>query len=145
MRTAPCTRPPIEDEKMARPVRLLAFLLCLSALAPNVRAQQATDQQKKTAPKKTAAEADPMAEVRRSSAISLVNALADEARTFRDPLLRARRLRPRRRARAHYKGRVAALCRRALSPRSPSRAPCSSSAPSAPRINSGTIGPGRGN
>ena len=74
---------------MARPARLLAFLLCLSALAPNVRAQQATGQQKKTAPKKTAAEADPMAEVRRSSAISLVNALADEARTFRDPLLRA--------------------------------------------------------
>src|SRR2546423_13570982 len=75
---------------MARPARLLAFLLCLSSLAPTVRAQQATGQQKKTAPKKPVAEADPMAEVRRASAISLVNALADEARTFRDPLLRAR-------------------------------------------------------
>src|SRR2546423_15080736 len=75
---------------MARPARLLAFLLCLSSLAPTVRAQQATGQQKKTAPKKPVAEADPLAEVRRSSAISLVNALADEARTFRDPLLRAR-------------------------------------------------------
>src|SRR5437588_1201830 len=75
---------------MARPTRLLAFLLCLSALAPNVRAQQATAQQKKTAPKKTTAEADPLAEVRRASAISLVNALADEARTFRDPTLRSR-------------------------------------------------------
>ena len=66
---------------MVRPTRLLAFLLCLSALAPNVRAQQATAQQKKAAPKKTKAEADPLAEVRRASAISLVNALARFAET----------------------------------------------------------------
>ncbi|MDT5261021.1 MAG: hypothetical protein QOC61_25 [Acidobacteriota bacterium] len=75
---------------MNRPTRLLACALCLSTLAPGVFAQKAPAPQKKANPKKTTAEADPMAEVRRTSAISLVNTLADDARTFRDPALRAR-------------------------------------------------------
>jgi hypothetical protein len=83
-----CSR--IEDEKMNRPTRLLAFALCLSALAPGAFAQKTSAPLKKADPKKKTAEADPMAEVRRTSAISLVNTLADDARTFRDPALRAR-------------------------------------------------------
>jgi hypothetical protein len=75
---------------MNRPTRLLAFALCLSALAPHVAAQKTSGPQKKADPKKTTAEADPMAEVRRASAVSLVSSLADEARAFRDPALRAR-------------------------------------------------------
>jgi hypothetical protein len=75
---------------MSRPARLLAALLCLSAIAPTVRAQQPSGQPKKAAPKKAAAEADPMAEVRRTTAVSLVSTLADDARMFKDPALRAR-------------------------------------------------------
>src|SRR5947209_8417977 len=75
---------------MVRPARLLSFTLCLSALAPAVVAQQSSGPPKKTAPKKTAAEIDPMAEMRRATAVSLVNTLADDARMFRDPVLRAR-------------------------------------------------------
>jgi hypothetical protein len=76
---------------MNRPTRLLAFALCLSTLAPHVAAQKTSGPQKKAESKKTpAAEVDPMAEVRRASAVSLVSSLADDARTFRDPALRAR-------------------------------------------------------
>jgi hypothetical protein len=76
---------------MARPTRLLSFTLCLSALAPSVSAQQTTaPTPPKPGAKKTAAEVDPMAEVRRASAISLVSSLADEARTFRDSVTGAR-------------------------------------------------------
>ena len=75
---------------MFKPTRLLAFALCLSTIAPTVGAQQPSGQKKKPATKKTSAEVDPMAEVRRTTAISLVSALADDARMFRDPALRAR-------------------------------------------------------
>src|SRR4051812_488682 len=77
---------------MRRPTRLLSFALCLSALAPAAHAQTpAGAQQKKPAAKKPAAgDADPLAEVRRASAVSLVSALAEEARAFREPALRAR-------------------------------------------------------
>jgi hypothetical protein len=76
---------------MKRPARLLSFALCLSTLAPAVGAQTAAPaaQKKKPAAKKPAA-ADPMAEVRRASAVSLVSALAEEARTFGETALRAR-------------------------------------------------------
>jgi hypothetical protein len=74
--------------------RLLATVLCLCALPHAAPAQQPAAQQqqpKKTQPrKKAAAEADPMAEVRRASAVSLVASLAEEARTYRDSALAAR-------------------------------------------------------
>lgn len=80
---------------MDRHPRLLAFALCVSALAPAAVPAQtpppAAAAQKRPAaktPKTTAA--DPMAEVRRASAVSLVSTLADEARTFSEPGLRAR-------------------------------------------------------
>ncbi|HEY0171629.1 MAG TPA: hypothetical protein VGB98_11450 [Pyrinomonadaceae bacterium] len=83
---------------MNRPARLLCLALCLSTLpAPAATAQTAPAAQpkspaaKKPAAKKPAAEAsDPMAEVRRASAVSLVAALADEARNFGEAGLRAR-------------------------------------------------------
>lgn len=76
---------------MFKPSRLLAFALCLSTIAPTVGAQQQpSGQTKKPATKKAAAEVDPMVEVRRTTAISLVSALADDARMFRNPELRAR-------------------------------------------------------
>ena len=80
---------------MKRHARLLALALCASALAPAAVPAQtpapAPAQKKKPAAKKPAADAaDPMAEVRRTSAVSLVSALADEARTFSEPALRAR-------------------------------------------------------
>ena len=79
---------------MSKKVSLLALALC-SVFAPaRAGAQQPQPPAKpsKAAAKRPAAvaEADPMAEVRRTTAISLVNTLADEARTFRDPALRAR-------------------------------------------------------
>ncbi|HEX8190703.1 MAG TPA: hypothetical protein VF586_20255 [Pyrinomonadaceae bacterium] len=79
---------------MDRHPRLLAFALCVSALAPAAVPAQAPPTagaaQKKPAAKNPKAAADPMAEVRRASAVSLVSALADEARTFGEPALRAR-------------------------------------------------------
>lgn len=78
---------------MDRPARLLAFALCVSTLAPAAVPAQtpAPAAQKKPAAKKPNADAaDPMAEVRRASAVSLVSTLADEARTFSEPALRAR-------------------------------------------------------
>jgi hypothetical protein len=80
---------------MDRHARLLTFALCVSALAASVQAQTpapaAGAAQKKPAAKKPKGEtADPMAEVRRASAVSLVSTLADEARTFSEPALRAR-------------------------------------------------------
>jgi hypothetical protein len=76
--------------------RTLATVLCLCTLPhaalpqqPAAAAQQ--QQPKKTQARKTAAaEADPMAEVRRASAITLVASLAEEARTYRAPALAAR-------------------------------------------------------
>ncbi|HEX8353308.1 MAG TPA: hypothetical protein VF611_10430, partial [Pyrinomonadaceae bacterium] len=78
---------------MNRPTRLLSFALCLSTFAPAADAQTAPGaRQKKPAAKKPSAEAaaDPMAEVRRASAVSLVSTLAEEARAFGEPALRAR-------------------------------------------------------
>jgi hypothetical protein len=76
---------------MNRPARLLSFALCLSTLAPAAGAQTApAAQKKKPAAKKPAAAADPMAEVRRASAVSLVSALAEEARAFGETALRSR-------------------------------------------------------
>jgi hypothetical protein len=78
---------------MDRHPRLLAFALCVSALAPAAAPAQtpAPAAQKKPAAKKPKTDAaDPMAEVRRASAVSLVSTLADEARTFSEPALRAR-------------------------------------------------------
>jgi hypothetical protein len=76
--------------------RLIATALCLCSLANGAAARQtpaaaAAQQPKKPSTKKpAAAEADPMAEVRRASAVSLVTALAEEARTYRDSALAAR-------------------------------------------------------
>jgi len=74
--------------------RLFAFALCLAALAPaSARQQPARRPQKPdaaAAAARPAAEVDPEEEMRRSTAISLVASLADEARTFRDTTLRAR-------------------------------------------------------
>jgi hypothetical protein len=80
---------------MDRHARLLAFALSVSALAPAAAPAQtpapAAAAQKQPAAKKPKGEAaDPMAEVRRASAVSLVSTLADEARTFSEPGLRAR-------------------------------------------------------
>jgi hypothetical protein len=86
-------RPVFEDENMNRPTRLVAFALCLSTFAPSAAARQAPPQKKADAKKpaaKKAEPADPLAEARRASAVSLVSSLADEARNFRDPALRAR-------------------------------------------------------
>ena len=77
---------------MLKRVCLLALALCSAVSPVGVGAQepQARPKPAKAAAKKPAAEVDPMAEVRRTTAISLVSTLADEARTFRDPALRAR-------------------------------------------------------
>ncbi|HEX6185259.1 MAG TPA: hypothetical protein VFZ44_15345 [Pyrinomonadaceae bacterium] len=77
---------------MKRPARLLSFALCLSTLVPAAGAQTAPAAQKKkpAAKKPAAAAADPMAEVRRASAVSLVSALAEEARAFGETALRSR-------------------------------------------------------
>jgi hypothetical protein len=69
--------------------RLLATAFYLCSLAPPATAQQPAQQRKKS-PTKRAAEADPMAEVRRASAVSLITSLAEEAHTYRDPALGAR-------------------------------------------------------
>jgi hypothetical protein len=77
---------------MNRTARLFALAFCLCALPLAVAAQVAAPTPKKTT-KTTAprvAELDPLAEARRTSALALVNSLADEARSFRDQSLRAR-------------------------------------------------------
>ncbi|HEX7175386.1 MAG TPA: hypothetical protein VF240_09020 [Pyrinomonadaceae bacterium] len=74
--------------------RPLAALCLIALCAPAIFAQQPVGVQrkgtKKPAATPAAAEADPLAEVRRATAIQIVNALADEARNFGDPSLRAR-------------------------------------------------------
>jgi hypothetical protein len=80
---------------MLKRVSMLTFALLVVACVPCVRAQQPTPtpaaKQVKTSAKKAGAdESDPLAEVRRITAVSLVNTLADDARMFHDPLLRAR-------------------------------------------------------
>jgi hypothetical protein len=83
---------------MSKRVSLLALALCsvvspLPAGAQQAQPAQPAKSAKATAKapaKKTAAEPDPMAEIRLTTAISLVTTLADDARTFREPGLRAR-------------------------------------------------------
>ncbi|HEX8685930.1 MAG TPA: hypothetical protein VF654_05490, partial [Pyrinomonadaceae bacterium] len=78
---------------MLKRVSLLSLALCSAVSSAPVGAQepQARPKPAKAASKKAApAEVDPMAEVQRTTAVSLVSGLADEARTFRDPALRAR-------------------------------------------------------
>src|ERR1043166_6912032 len=78
--------------------RATLFLLALSPRVTRAGAR-ATQPQPAKAPAKGAAAKtsaakptapDPAAEMRRATAVSLVNALADDARMFRDPVLRAR-------------------------------------------------------
>ncbi len=79
-------------------VAVAAVMLCLCVMHAPVRARQQTTPPAskkpsgKTAPvaSKREGEVDPMLAVRRATAISLVTSLADEARSFRDPALRAR-------------------------------------------------------
>src|SRR5215218_8729930 len=79
---------------MSKRVSLLTLALCAVVSPVRVGAQEpaaARPKPAKASAKKPAAEpADPMAELRRTTAISLVSTLADDARTFRDPALRAR-------------------------------------------------------
>src|ERR1044072_1640845 len=77
---------------MLKRVSMLALSLFFVAGVCDVSAQQqqAVKQPKTAAKKAGAEEADPLAEVRRITAVSLVNTLADDARMFRAPLLRAR-------------------------------------------------------
>jgi hypothetical protein len=79
---------------MLKRVSMLTVALFFVAATAGVRAQQPppppTKQAKVTAKKPAADDADPLAEVRRITAVSLVNTLADDARMFRDPTLRAR-------------------------------------------------------
>jgi hypothetical protein len=91
---------------MSRKALLFLLALCSAAALSGARAQQP---QPAKAPAKGAAEVktsaakpastdsasksaapDPAAEMRRATAVSLVNTLADDARMFRDPVLRAR-------------------------------------------------------
>lgn len=79
---------------MSKRVSLLALVLCTVVSPVRAGAQEqpaAKPKPSKASAKKPSAEpADPMAELRRTTAISLVSSLADDARTFRDPALRAR-------------------------------------------------------
>ena len=74
---------------MRTPSRPSAAAACLLAAASLVSAQQPA-QPKRPATKESAASADPVAANRRATAVTLLNALADEARGFRDANLRAR-------------------------------------------------------
>src|SRR5215212_12121916 len=79
---------------MLKRVLLMALALC-SVVSPvpglAQEPQAAKPKPAKTSAKKPGAEAaDPLAEMKRTAAISLVSTLADDARMFRDPALRAR-------------------------------------------------------
>ena len=71
---------------MAQQSRFLVLALCLVSAFVSVAAQ-APPKTKKATPREAV---DPLAEVRRATAVALVNSLADEARSFRDLTLRAR-------------------------------------------------------
>jgi hypothetical protein len=88
---------------MLTPLRAArAALLAAAVLSPAPALAQAAPQKSKrpaaaATPEKPAtkssapkAEADPLAEARRQTAVNLINSLAEEARDFRDPVLRAR-------------------------------------------------------
>ncbi|HEX8072817.1 MAG TPA: hypothetical protein VF546_22920 [Pyrinomonadaceae bacterium] len=74
---------------MSQPARALAVALCLLTLAPGSYAQ-APAKPKKPADASARGAADPLAAERRAQALTLINALADEARGYRDDTLRAR-------------------------------------------------------
>ncbi|HEX5706415.1 MAG TPA: hypothetical protein VFX96_03925 [Pyrinomonadaceae bacterium] len=78
--------------KQARPsaAALLLFALALQTLAQTTPPKQPQKTPAKTTPATAPAEVDPLAEIRRTTAISLVTSLADEARDFSSPVLRAR-------------------------------------------------------
>ncbi|HLL77759.1 MAG TPA: hypothetical protein VK421_21050 [Pyrinomonadaceae bacterium] len=72
---------------------LVAALSLSALLAPALSLAQSPAggaQTPKARPRQPKAEADPLAEIRRTTAISLITSLADEARSFRDETLRAR-------------------------------------------------------
>ena len=66
---------------------LVAVVACGAASAQQPAPRKPA---RKAAPAAAAADADPLAEVRRTAAVNVVNALADEARNFDAPALRAR-------------------------------------------------------
>ncbi len=70
--------------------RIASTVMCLFALQIMSSAQAPAAKTKKPAAKKVSAEADPLAEARRTMASSLLTSLADESRSFRDLALRAR-------------------------------------------------------
>ncbi|MCA1628358.1 MAG: hypothetical protein LC742_10395, partial [Acidobacteria bacterium] len=77
---------------MRRLSRLLVAATCVLAASLPFNAQVAAPQNKKPVGNAAARRAavDPLAAQRRATAITLINTLADEARGFRDPNLRAR-------------------------------------------------------
>ena len=76
---------------MIRHRRLFLAASCLAALASSAAAQApAARPEKKPAARPAAEAADPVAEMRRTTAVAAVSSLADEARDFRDAALRAR-------------------------------------------------------
>jgi hypothetical protein len=76
---------------MLKRLGLVVIVFCSLVSPAGVRAQQPPQgKQVKASAKKPTAEVDPMVEIRRTTAISLINTLADDARMFRDPALRAR-------------------------------------------------------
>ncbi|MFN2456218.1 MAG: hypothetical protein ABR577_18610 [Pyrinomonadaceae bacterium] len=70
--------------------RVFTTVLCLVASTLVAVAQAPASKTKKPAAKTAARDGDPLAEARRMMGISLVTSLADEARSFRDLMLRAR-------------------------------------------------------
>jgi tetratricopeptide (TPR) repeat protein len=82
---------------MSKRLLILACALCAVGSLTTVRSQQPQPSPqssrapaKKASSNKTAGEVDPMEEVRRTTAITLVSSLANDAQMFRDPVLRAR-------------------------------------------------------
>jgi len=70
--------------------RVFTAALCVAAFHLVAGAQAPASKTKKPSAKTAVREADALAEARRTMAISLVSSLADEARSFRDLMLRAR-------------------------------------------------------
>lgn len=75
---------------MTHHARMLGTVLCLLAFQFVTNAQAPAAKTKKPVAKKVVAEVDPLVEARRTMASSLLTSLADEARSFRDLVLRAR-------------------------------------------------------
>jgi hypothetical protein len=75
---------------MTHYAKIMSTVICLIALQIVSSAQAPAAKTKKPVVKKVAAEADPLADARRTMAGSLLRSLAEEARSFRDLALRAR-------------------------------------------------------